>query len=59
MLEALRRCREWLERLERGESVAATLRPETDPEMEFVVIDRSRVPRVPGRIIAGLDEPPG
>src|SRR5919112_1123969 len=28
-LEALRRCREWLERLDRGEPVAVNLRPET------------------------------
>src|SRR3954454_11728530 len=29
-LEALRRCREWLERLDRGEPVVVNLRPETD-----------------------------
>src|SRR5437764_13727704 len=33
-LEALRRCREWLERLDRGEPVVVTLRPESDPETE-------------------------
>ena len=55
-LEALRRCREWLERLERGEPVVVNLRPETDPETEFVAFDRPRVLRVLARIIADLDE---
>src|SRR4051794_26024929 len=55
-LEALRRCREWLERLERGERVVVTLRPETDPETEYVAFDRPRVLRVLTRIIADLDE---
>jgi AraC-like DNA-binding protein len=34
-LESLRRCREWLERLERGEKVVVNLRPETDPETDY------------------------
>src|SRR4051794_26548489 len=55
-LEALRRCREWLERLERGEPVVVNLRPETDPETEYVSFDRPRVLRVLARIIADLDE---
>src|SRR4051794_3836956 len=55
-LEALRRCREWLERLERGEAVVVNLRPETDPETEYVAFDRPRVLRVLARIIADLDE---
>jgi hypothetical protein len=55
-LEALRRCREWLERLERGEPVVVNLRPETDPETEYVAFDRPRVLRVLARIIADLDE---
>src|SRR3954464_1686269 len=55
-LEALRRCREWLERLEGGEPVVVNLRPETDPETEFVAFDRPRVLRVLARIIADLDE---
>ena len=55
-LEALRRCREWLERLERGEPVVVNLRPETDPETEYVAFDRPRVLRVLTRIIADLDE---
>ena len=52
---ALRRCREWLERLERGEQVVVNLRPETDPETEYVSFDRPRVLRVLGRLIADLD----
>jgi hypothetical protein len=55
-LEALRRCREWLERLDRGEPVVVNLRPETDPETEYVSFDRPRVLRVLARIIADLDE---
>src|SRR4051795_10658662 len=55
-LDALRRCREWLERLDRGESVMVNLRPETDPETEYVSFDRPRVLRVLARIIADLDE---
>src|SRR5512142_2092096 len=55
-LEALRRCREWLERLDRGEQVVVNLRPETDPETEYVAFDRPRVLRVLARIIADLDD---
>jgi hypothetical protein len=55
-LEALRRCHEWLERLDRGERVVVNLRPETDPETEFVAFDRPRALRVLARIIADLDE---
>jgi hypothetical protein len=54
-MDALRRCREWLERLERGEKVVVNLRPETDPETEYVAFDRPRVLRVLARIIADLD----
>ena len=55
-LEALRQCREWLKRLDRGERVVVNLRPETDPETEYVAFDRPRVLRVLARIIADLDE---
>jgi hypothetical protein len=55
-LEALRRCHEWLERLDRGEQVVVNLRPETDPDREYVAFDRPRVLRVLARIIADLDE---
>ena len=54
-LDALRRCCEWLERLERGERVVMNLRPEGDPETEYVSFDRPRVLRVLSRIIADLD----
>ncbi len=55
-LDALRRCREWLKRLDRGEMVVVNLRPETDPETEYVLFNRPRVLRVLARIIADLDE---
>ncbi len=55
-LDALRRCREWLERLDRGEMVVVNLRPETDSETEYVSFDCPRVLRVLARIIADLDE---
>jgi hypothetical protein len=55
-LEAPRRRREWLERLDRGEPVVVNLRPETDPETEYVWLDRPRVRRVLARIIADLDD---
>jgi hypothetical protein len=55
-LEALRQCREWLERLDRGERVVVNLRPETDPETEYVAFDRPLVLRVLARIIADLDD---
>src|SRR3954466_12679016 len=55
-LEALSRCREWLKLLDRGETVVVNLRPETDPETEFVAFDRPRVLRELAPIIADLDE---
>jgi hypothetical protein len=55
-MDALRRCLDWLERLERGERVVVNLRPETDSETEYVAFDRPRVLRVLARIIADLDE---
>jgi len=55
-LDALRRCREWLERLDRGEMVVVNLRLETDSETEYVSFDCPRVLRVLARIIADLDE---
>ncbi len=54
-MDALRRCREWLERLDRGEHVVVNLRPESDPETEYVAFDRPRVLRVLARVIADLD----
>ena len=42
-------------RLEREETVVVNLRPETDPETEYVAFDRPRVLRVLALIIADLD----
>ncbi len=54
-VEALRRCIDWLLRLERGENVIVSLRLDTDVETEFVSFDRPRVVRVLERIAADLD----
>ena len=51
----LRRCTDWLQRLERGENVVVNLRPDEDVETEFVAFDRPRVVRVLERIAADLD----
>lgn len=53
--DTLRQCREWQERLERGEKIVVNLRSETDPETEYVAFDRPRVLRVLAHIIADLD----
>jgi hypothetical protein len=45
-VEVLRRCAEWLQRLERGENVVVNLRPDEDVEAEFVAFDRRRLVRV-------------
>jgi DNA-binding transcriptional MerR regulator len=54
-VEVLRRCTDWLQRLERGENVVVNLRPDEDVETEFLAFDRPRVVRVLGRIAADLD----
>jgi hypothetical protein len=54
-VEALRRCVDWLQRLEHGENVIVNLRLDTDVETEFVSFDRHRVVRVLERIAADLD----
>jgi len=54
-VEVLRECLDWLQRLERGESVVVNLRPDADVETEFVGFDRPRVVRVLERIAADLD----
>ena len=51
----LRRCTDWLQRLERGENVVVNLRPDEDVETEFVAFDRPRVVRVLERIAGDLD----
>jgi hypothetical protein len=53
-VEMLRRCIDWLQRLERGENVVVNLRPDEDVETEFVAFDRPRVVRVLERIAADL-----
>ena len=54
-VEVLRRCTDWLQRLERGENVVVNLRLDEDFETEFVAFDRPRVVRVLERIAADLD----
>ena len=54
-VEVLRRCTDWLQRLQRGENVVVNLRPDEDFETEFVAFDRKRVVRVLKRIAADLD----
>jgi hypothetical protein len=54
-VEVLRRCAEWLHRLERGENVVVNLRPDEDVETEFVAFDRPRLVRVLERIAGDLD----
>ena len=56
-VEALRRCIDWLQRLERDENVIVNLRLDTDVETEFVSFDRPWVVRVLERIAADLDKP--
>jgi hypothetical protein len=41
-VEVLRRCNNWLQRLEHGENVVVNLRPDEDFETEFVAFDRPR-----------------
>jgi len=53
---ALWECLDWLERLERGESVVVNLLPEVHDQREFVAFDRPRVLRVLRRVAGDLDE---
>jgi hypothetical protein len=53
---ALRECLNWLERLERGESVVVNLLPEFHDQRDFVTFDRPRVLRILRRIAGDLDE---
>ncbi len=53
---ALRQCLGWLEQAERGETVVVNLRPDADPETEYVVFERWRILRVVERIAADLDD---
>ena len=53
----LRRCIDWLRRMQRGESVVVNLRLDTDTETEYVPFDRARVMHILflGRIASDLD----
>ena len=53
-VEVLRRCKDLLEHLERGEDIVVNLRPDTEVETEFVPFDRPRLMRVLSRIVALL-----
>jgi len=53
-VEALRRCVDWLQRLERGENVIVNLRLDTDVETEFVSFDQPWVVCVLERMTADL-----
>jgi transcriptional regulator with XRE-family HTH domain len=54
-VKLLRQCTHWLKQLEDGEEVCVNLRPDADPETEYVRFDRDRVIRVLERIAADLD----
>ena len=54
-VEVLRRCADWLQRLEHGENVVVNLRPDEDVDTEFVAFDWPRVVRVLERIAADPD----
>ena len=51
----LRRCIDWLGRMERGESVVVNMRLDTDTETEYVGFNRARVICILERIAADLD----
>jgi transcriptional regulator with XRE-family HTH domain len=55
-VKLLRQCSHWLKQLEDGEEVCVNLRPDADPETEYVRFDRHRVIRVLERIAADLDQ---
>ena len=52
----LRRCMDWLQRLEHSEIVVVNLRPDTEVETELVRFARLRGLRVLERIAADLDD---
>jgi two-component sensor histidine kinase len=55
-VKLLRQCTHWLKQLEDGEEVCVNLRPDADPEKEYVRFERHRVIRVLERIAADLDQ---
>ena len=54
-VKILRRCIDWLDQIERGESVVVNLWMETDAETEYVGFDRKRVSRILRRIASDLE----
>jgi hypothetical protein len=54
-VNVLRRCIDWLGRMERGESVVVNLRLDTDENTEYVSFDHARVMRILGRIASDLE----
>jgi hypothetical protein len=52
----LRECVDWLDRLEQGGLVAVNLREGTDPETEYVPVDRRQVRQVLHRIARDLED---
>lgn len=54
-VKVLRRCIDWLGRMERGENVVVNLRLDTDEDTEYVPFDRAHVTRILERIASDLD----
>ncbi len=54
-VKVLRRCIDWLERMERGESVVVNLRLDMDENTDYVAFDHARVMRILERIASDLD----
>src|SRR3954454_2649949 len=55
-IELLRQCAGWRRQLERGEDVIVNMRPEADPDTEYVRFDVDRVTRILERMAADLDQ---
>ena len=55
-VKLLRQCIQWLKQLENDQEVFVNLRPDADPETEYVRFDRLRVIRVLERIAADVDQ---
>jgi hypothetical protein len=55
-VKVLRRCIDWLGRIELGESVVVNLRLDTDEETEYTAFDRARVLHILGRIASDLED---
>jgi hypothetical protein len=55
-VKVLRRCIDWLGRIESGESVVVNLRLDTEENTEYVTFDHARVMRILGRIASDLED---